>query len=66
MAEKLYKPLSEQISFISIETPYFSHKGVNYKIIETISNPHIHVIKNCNTGGVSKILHTQLLLISET
>jgi hypothetical protein len=66
MAGKLYKPLSEQIGLVNIQSCYFSHKGVNYEIIATNIKPHIHTIKNCDTGTVSDILHTRLLVLSES
>jgi len=63
---KLYKPLKEQISILSIDSCYFSHHGVNFEIIATNVKPHIHTIKNVETGATNDILHTRLLALSET
>ena len=62
---KLYKPLKEQIGLITIDSCYFSHNGSNFEIIATNIKPHIHTIKNVDTGTTNEILHTKLLVISE-
>jgi hypothetical protein len=66
MSNKLYKPLKEQIGLLTIDSCYFSHNGVNFEIIATNVKPHIHTIKNVDTGAISDILHTRLLALSET
>jgi len=66
MSNKLYKPLKEQIGLLTMQSCYFSHKGVNFEIIATNIKPHIHTIKNCDTGATSDILHSRLLALSET
>ena len=66
MSNKLYKPLKEQIGLLTIESRYFSHGGVNFEIIATNIKPHIHTIKNVDTGATSDILHSRLLALSET
>jgi hypothetical protein len=63
---KLYKPLKEQIGMLTMDSCYFSHNGVNFEIIATNVKPHIHTIKNVETGATSDILHTRLLALSET
>lgn len=65
MSNKLYKPLKEQIGLLTIDSCYFSHNGVNFEIIATNVKPHIHTIKNVDTGSTSDILHTRLLALSE-
>jgi hypothetical protein len=64
--QRPYRPLDEQISFIGIESCFFSHKGVNYEIMSTNVNPHVHTIKNCESGATSDILHTRLLALSQS
>ena len=66
MLTKLYRPLKEQIGLLTIDSCYFSHNGVNFEIVATNVNPHIHTIKNIETGATSDILHTRLLALSET
>jgi hypothetical protein len=66
MSNKLYKPLKEQIGLLTMQSCYFSHNGVNFEIIATNIKPHIHTIKNCDTGATSDILHSRLLALSET
>jgi len=66
MSSKLYRPLREQIGLLTIDSCYFSHHGVNFEIIATNVKPHIHTIKNVETGVTSDILHTRLLALSET
>jgi hypothetical protein len=66
MSSKLYRPLKEQIGLLTIDSCYFSHHGVNFEIIATNVKPHIHTIKNVETGVTSDILHTRLLALSET
>lgn len=63
---KLYKTLKEQIGMLTMDSCYFSHKGVNFQIMATNVKPHIHTIKNVDTGATSDILHTRLLALSET
>ena len=66
MSSKLYRPLREQIGLLTIDSCYFSHHGVNFEIVATNVKPHIHTIKNVDTGVTSDILHTRLLALSET
>lgn len=66
MLSKLYRPLKEQIGLLTIDSCYFSHNGVNFEIVATNVKPHIHTIKNVETGATSDILHTRLLALSET
>jgi hypothetical protein len=66
MSSKLYRPLKEQIGLLTIDSCYFSHHGVNFEIVATNVKPHIHTIKNVDTGVTSDILHTRLLALSET
>ena len=66
MLTKLYRPLKEQIGLLTIDSCYFSHNGVNFEIVATNVKPHIHTIKNIETGATSDILHTRLLALSET
>jgi hypothetical protein len=66
MSSKLYRPLKEQIGLLTIDSCYFSHNGVNFEIVATNVKPHIHTIKNVETGATSDILHTRLLALSET
>ena len=66
MLTKLYRPLKEQIGLLTIDSCYFSHNGVNFEIVATNVKPHIHTIKNVETGATSDILHTRLLALSET
>ena len=66
MLIKLYRPLKEQIGLLTIDSCYFSHNGVNFEIVATNVKPHIHTIKNVETGATSDILHTRLLALSET
>ena len=66
MLSKLYRPLKEQIGLLTIDSCYFSHNGVNFEIVATNIKPHIHTIKNIETGATSDILHTRLLALSET
>lgn len=66
MSSKLYRPLKEQIGLLTIDSCYFSHNGVNFEIVATNIKPHIHTIKNVETGATSDILHTRLLALSET
>lgn len=66
MSSKLYRPLKEQIGLLTIDSCYFSHHGVNFEIVATNVKPHIHTIKNVETGVTSDILHTRLLALSET
>jgi hypothetical protein len=66
MSSKLYRPLKEQIGLLTIDSCYFSHNGVNFEIVATNVKPHIHTIKNVETGVTSDVLHTRLLALSET
>ena len=66
MLSKLYRPLKDQIGLLTIDSRYFSHNGVNFEIVATNVKPHIHTIKNVDTGVTSDILHTRLLALSET
>jgi hypothetical protein len=64
--KKPYKPLNEQIGLLTIESCFFSHKGVNYEILATNVKPHIHTIKNCDSGNTSDMLHSKLLALAES
>ena len=66
MSNKLFKPLKEQIGLMTMQSCYFSHNGTNFEIVATNIKPHIHTIKNCDTGATSDILHSRLLILSES
>jgi len=63
---KPYKPLSEQISMLGMESAYFSHGGKNFEILATNVKPHIHTIKNCETGSTIEMLHSRLIALSQS
>ena len=64
--KKPYKALNEQIGLLTIDSCYFSYKGVNYEILATNVKPHIHTIKNCDSGNISDMLHSKLLALAES
>jgi hypothetical protein len=61
-----YKPLGELISLNSIESRFFSHKGIDFEITYTQAHPHLHTVKNCDTGKSLDMLHSKLLELSHT
>jgi len=63
---KPFKPLKDQIGLITIDSCFFSHGGKNFEIVATNVKPHIHTIKNIETGETVEMLHTRLLALSET
>jgi len=63
--KKPFKALKDQIGLISIKSCFFSHQGKNFEILSTTRIPHSHSIKNLESGNVSEILHSKLLIISE-
>ncbi len=64
--KKPYKPLKEQIGLLTIESCFFSHRGVNYEIMATNIKPHTHTVRNCESGNISEMLHIRLLALAES
>lgn len=63
--QRPYRPLSDVISLIGMDSCFFSHNGVNYEVVATNIKPHVHTIKNCETGATSDMLHSKLLALSQ-